>query len=79
MSIWEALRKSLLWMQVAWQVKIRSDVFDRDSIPSKDRTQLGSLWQYYRDDPNDDITESESFQYKFKITGKIPLLKYKEC
>ena len=31
-----------------------------------------SLWQYYRDDPNDNITQSESFKYKFKITGKTP-------
>ena len=28
------------------------------------------LWQYYRDDPNDTITEPESFKCKFKITGK---------
>ena len=32
----------------------------------------GSLWQYYRDDPNDNITQSESFKYKFKITGNTP-------
>ena len=32
----------------------------------------GSLWQYYRDDPNDNITESESFKYKIKIMGKTP-------
>ena len=32
----------------------------------------GSLWQYYRDDLNDDITESEAFKYKIKITGKRP-------
>ena len=35
----------------------------------------GGLWQYYRDDPNDPnntITESESFKYKIKITGKTP-------
>ena len=32
----------------------------------------GSLWQYYRDDPNDNITESESFKYKIKITAKTP-------
>ena len=32
----------------------------------------GSLWQNYRDDPNDTITESESFKYKIKITGKTP-------
>ena len=32
----------------------------------------GSLWQNYRDDPNDTIAESESFKYKIKITGKTP-------
>ena len=32
----------------------------------------GSLWQYFRDDPNDNLTESESFKSKIKITGKIP-------
>ena len=32
----------------------------------------GSLWQYHRDDPSDDITYPESFKYKIKITGKIP-------
>ena len=30
----------------------------------------GSLWQYSKDDPNDNITQSESFKYKIKITGK---------
>ena len=32
----------------------------------------GSLWLYYRDDPNDNITEFESFKIKIKITGKTP-------
>ena len=32
----------------------------------------GSLWQYYKDDPNDNITQSESFKSKINITGKIP-------
>ena len=32
----------------------------------------GSLWQYYRDDPNDNITQSESFKFKIKITGRTP-------
>ena len=32
----------------------------------------GSLWQYYRYDPNDNITQSEWFKYKIKITGKPP-------
>ena len=31
----------------------------------------GSLWKYYRDVLNDNITESESFKSKIKITGKI--------
>ena len=30
----------------------------------------GSLWQYFRDDPNDNLAESESFKSKIKITGK---------
>ena len=32
----------------------------------------GSLWEYYRDDPNDNITRSESFKYKTETTGKTP-------
>ena len=30
----------------------------------------GSLWQYYSDNSNDNITESESFKSKIKIEGK---------
>ena len=30
----------------------------------------GSLWQYYRDEPNDNLADSESFKFKMKITGK---------
>ena len=32
----------------------------------------GSLWQYYKDDPNDNPANSESFKSKVKITGKTP-------
>ena len=32
----------------------------------------GSLWQYYRDEPNDNLADSESFKSKIKITGKNP-------
>ena len=32
----------------------------------------GSLWQYYNDDPNDNIAQSESFKFKIKIKGKTP-------
>ena len=32
----------------------------------------GSLSQYYKDDPNDNLTDSESFKSKAKITGNTP-------
>ena len=32
----------------------------------------GSLWQYYRDEPNNNLANSESFKFKIKITGKTP-------
>ena len=32
----------------------------------------GILWQYYKDDPNDNMENSESFKSKIKITGKTP-------
>ena len=32
----------------------------------------GSLWQYYKNEPNDTIADSESFKSKVKITGKTP-------
>ena len=36
----------------------------------------GSLLQYYKDDPNDNITQSESFKSKIKITGKTRVWLY---
>ena len=32
----------------------------------------GSLWQYYRDESNDNLEDSKSFKSKIKITGKTP-------
>ena len=32
----------------------------------------GSWWQYYKDDLNDNIANSDSFKSKVKITGKTP-------
>ena len=32
----------------------------------------GSLWQYYRDEPNNNLADSESFKFKVKITKKTP-------
>ena len=30
------------------------------------------MWQYNKDDPNDNMADAESFKYKVKITGKTP-------
>ena len=35
-------------------------------------TTSESLWQYYKDDPNDNLANSKSFKYKVKIMGKTP-------
>ena len=32
----------------------------------------GSLWQYYRDELDDNLANSKSFKSKIKITGKAP-------
>ena len=32
----------------------------------------GSLWQYFRDEPDNNLEDSESFKSKIKITGKTP-------
>ena len=34
--------------------------------------KFGHLWQYYRNEPNDILANSESFKSKIKITGKAP-------
>ena len=41
---------------------------DRDNYAKT----TGSLWQYFGDEPDDDIEDSESFKSKIKITGKTP-------
>ena len=38
----------------------------------------GSLWQYYRDEPNNNLADSESFKSKIKITGKLPAMVMKK-
>ena len=32
----------------------------------------GSLWQYYRDEPNDNLTNLKSFKCRMKLTGNTP-------
>ena len=44
---------------------------ERDKGVSDNYSKIsGSLWQYYRDDPNNNIEQSESFKSKIKITWK---------
>ena len=31
-----------------------------------------SLWQYHRDDPNDNMVNSKSVKFKTNVTGKTP-------
>ena len=33
----------------------------------------GSLWKYYKDDPNDNLADSQLFKSKAKITGNAPI------
>ena len=33
---------------------------------------FGSLWQYYRDEPNNNLVDSESFKFEIRITGSTP-------
>ena len=40
-----------------------SDIYSKTS---------GSLWSFYRKESNDNLTDSESFKSKIKITGKTP-------
>ena len=32
----------------------------------------GSLWQYYKHEPNDNLADSESFKFKVTVTGSTP-------
>ena len=32
----------------------------------------GSLWQFYKNEPNNNLKDSESFKSKIKMTGKAP-------
>ena len=39
---------------------------------SNNYLKTGSLWKYYRDDPNENVTQFKSFKFKIKITRKTP-------
>ena len=54
----------------AQDIKIVMAIYNMIEYNNNYSKTSGSLWQYYKDDPNDNITRSESFKSKIKITGK---------
>ena len=59
-------------MDNAHDIDIVMPVYDLIEYSDNYSKTSGSLWQYYKGDPNDHLTDSESFKSKVKITGKTP-------
>ena len=59
-------------IDTAQDIDIVMLIYNLTEYSSNYSKSFGSLWQYYKDDPNDDITQYESFKYTVKITGKAP-------
>ena len=57
----------------AQDVDIVMPMYDLNEYSDNYSKTSGSLWQYYKDDPNDSMSQSESFKSKIKITGKTPV------
>ena len=56
----------------AQDIDIVMPMYDLIEFSNNYSKTSGSLWQYYKDDPNDNLADSESFKFKVKITGKTP-------
>ena len=56
----------------AHEIDIAIAMYDLIEYSDNYSKTSGSLWQYYKDDPNNNLTDSESFKSKVKITGKTP-------
>ena len=59
-------------IDTAQDIDIVMSMYDLIEYSDNYWKKSGSLWQYYKDDPNDNITHSESFKSKRKITDKTP-------
>ena len=57
----------------AQDVDIVMPMYDLNEYSDNYSKTSGSLWKYYKDDPNDSMSQSESFKSKIKITGKTPV------
>ena len=53
-------------------VDVVTPIYDLIEYSDNHSKESGVLWQYYRDEPNANTTESEPFKYKSKKIGKTP-------
>ena len=56
----------------AHDIDIVMPMYNLIKYSDNDSKTSGSLWQYYKDEPNDNLTDSKSFKSKIKITGNTP-------
>ena len=56
----------------AKDIDIVMPMYNLIEYSDNDAKTSGSLWQYYRDEPDDNLADSEPFKSKIKITGKTP-------
>ena len=56
----------------AQDIDIVMPVFNLIEYSGNYSKKAKGLWQYYKDEPNDNIADSESFKSKVEITGKNP-------
>ena len=53
----------------AKDIDIVMPMFDLIKYSDNYSKTSGSLWEYYKDEPNDNLADSESFKRKIKIAG----------
>ena len=59
-------------IDTAWDIDIVMLIYNVIEYSDNYSKTSGSLWQYYKDESNDNIVHSKSFKFKVKITGKTP-------
>ena len=55
-----------------WDIEIVMPIYNLIEYSDNYAKTFGSLWQYYRDEPKDNLANSQSLKSKIKITGKTP-------
>ena len=56
----------------AKDIVIEMTMYNLVEYSDNDFKTSGSLWQYYKDEPNDNLADSELFKSEVKITGNTP-------